>query len=148
MSAGDVVARASSAYREGMTSTPYDQDDLLTFLVGYGVALGSGDLEAVTESLGYPSVVVQADQSLVVPDAEAARASLGSMLASYREQGLVAAVPEIKAVEQVGDALLWVDVRWSFKDENASEATADRARYLLRRGRETFELCVVVPVEE
>jgi hypothetical protein len=70
------------------------------------------------------------------------------MLAAYREQGLVAAVPDVRAVEQVGDALLWVDVRWSYKDENAAEETAERVRYLLRRGRETFELCVVVPVEE
>jgi len=130
-----------------MTSTPYDQDDLLAFLVDYGVALGSGDLEAVTDRLGYPSVLVQAERSLVVPDAEAARDALGGMLAAYREQGLVAAVPDVRAVEQVGDALLWVDVRWSYKDENASEATAERVRYLLRRGRDTFELCVVVPVE-
>jgi hypothetical protein len=143
-----VVSLAASAYREGMTSTPYDQDDLLTFLVGYGVALGSGDLEAVTESLAYPSVVVEAGRSEVVPDAEAARDRVAGQLAAYREQGLVAAVPEVRAVEQVGDALLWVDVRWSYKDENASEAASERARYLLRRGRDTFELCVVVPVEE
>ncbi|MGW2095238.1 hypothetical protein [Promicromonospora sukumoe] len=131
-----------------MTSTPYDHDDLLAFLVGHGVAIGSGDLDTLADSLAYPSVIVSADRSEVLPDAEAARTSLGGMLADYRDQGLVAAVPEIKAVEQVGDALLWVDVRWSFKDENASEATADRTRYLLRRGRETFELCVVVPVED
>lgn len=139
---------AADAYLGDMTSTPYDQDDLLKFLVDYGVSLGSGDLEAVTDSLGYPSMVVEAERSLVVPDAEAARDALGGMLAAYREQGLVAAVPDIRAVEQVGDALLWVDVRWSYKDENASEATAERVRYLLRRGRDTFELCVVVPVEE
>jgi hypothetical protein len=143
-----VVSLAASAYREGMTSTPYDQDDLLTFLVGYGVALGSGDLEAVTESLDYPSVVVEAGRSVVVPDAEAARDRVAGQLAAYREQGLVAAVPEVRAVEQVGDALLWVDVRWSYKDENASEAASERVRYLLRRGRDTFELCVLVPVEE
>lgn len=131
-----------------MTSTPYDQDDLLTFLVNYGVALGSGDLETVTNSLASPSVVVEAERSLVVPDAESARDALGSMLTAYREQGLVAAVPDLRAVEQVGDALLWVDVRWSYKDENASEETAERVRYLLRRDRDTFELCVVVPVEE
>jgi len=142
------VGGAADAYLGDMTSTPYDQDDLLKFLVDYGVSLGSGDLEAVTDSLGYPSMVVEAERSLVVPDAEAARDALGGMLAAYREQGLVAAVPDIRAVEQVGDALLWVDVRWSYKDENASEATAERVRYLLRRGRDTFELCVVVPVEE
>ncbi|MEV0893605.1 hypothetical protein [Promicromonospora sp. MEB111] len=131
-----------------MTSTPYDHDDLLAFLVGHGVALGTGDLDALADGLAQPAVIVEADRSVVVPDAEAARAGLGGMLGSYREQGLVAAVPEIKAVEQVGDALLWVDVRWSLKDENASEAAAYRARYLVRRGRDTFELCVVVPVEE
>ncbi|GAA4715714.1 hypothetical protein APR04_004995 [Promicromonospora umidemergens] len=135
-------------YRGRMSTAPYDRDDLLTFLVDYGVALGSGDLETVTDGLAYPSVVVEAERSLVVPDAEAARDALGSMLTAYREQGLVAAVPDVRAVEQVGDALLWVDVRWSYKDENASEATAERVRYLLRRGRDTFELCVVVPVEE
>src|SRR5687768_5632065 len=98
-----------------MTSTPYDQEDLLQFLVGYGVALGSGDLEAVTDSLAYPSVVVEADRSLVVADAEAARDRVSTALAAYRERGLVAAVPDVRAVEQVGDALLWVDVRWSYK---------------------------------
>lgn len=139
---------AAGAYREGMTSTPYDQEDLLAFLVGYGVALGSGDFGTVTDSLAYPSVVVEADRSVVVPDAEAARDRAAGTLAAYREEGLVAAVPEVRAVEQVGDALLWVDVRWSYKDENASESASEQVRYLLRRGRDTFEVCVVVPVEE
>jgi hypothetical protein len=143
-----VVRLTAPAYREDMTSTPYDQEDLLQFLVGYGVALGSGDLEAVTESLAYPSVVVDAERSLVVPDAEAARGRVEGALAAYRERGLVAAVPDVRAVEQVGDALLWVDVRWSYKDEYASESAAEGVRYLLRRGRDTFEVCVVVPVEE
>lgn len=143
-----MVGSAWGPYLGSMTSTPYDQDDLLKFLVNYGVALGSGDLETLTDRLAYPSVVVEAERSLIVPDAGTAREALGSMLAAYREQGFVAAVPDLRAVEEVGDALLWVDVRWSYKDENASEGAAERVRYLLRRGRDTFELCVVAPVEE
>ena len=42
---------------------------------------------------------------------------------------------------------MWVDVRWSYRDEWAGEADTESFRYLLRRGRDTFQICVVVPVD-
>lgn len=104
-----------------MSSLPtdvYDRDDLNAFLTEYGAVLGAGDLQAVSERFAFPALMVGPQVSTLVSD------------------------PEI-----VHDDLLWADVRWSYRDENASEGASERVRYLLRRGRETFEICVVVPVD-
>lgn len=133
-----------------MSSLPtdvYDRDDLNAFLTEYGAVLGAGDLQAVSERFAFPALMVGPQVSTLVSDPEIVHDDLRDRLASYREQDLVAAVAQVGEVEQVTDDLLWADVRWSYRDENASEGASERVRYLLRRGRETFEICVVVPVD-
>ena len=67
--------------------------------------------------------------------------------AAARARDAVAVLPELVALEEVGWALLWIEVRWSYRDELAAEIAGERCRYLLRRGRGTFEVCVVAPVD-
>lgn len=124
----------------------YDRDALAAFLARLSAAFGTGDLQAVSESFAFPALVVGPGESVLVPDAEPVVAGFRERLAGHEGDDLVAAVAQVQAVEEVTDDLLWVRVRWSYRDENASEGASDAVRYLLRRGRDTFEICVAVPV--
>lgn len=132
-----------------MASQPtdsYDRDDLQTFLIDYGAALGAGDLEAITERFAFPALLALPDRSMALPAPQVVHDSLHERLAGYRELDLVAAVPQVIDVAEAGPAFLWAEVRWSYRDENASEGAAERVRYLLRRARETFEICLILPL--
>ncbi|WP_265523586.1 hypothetical protein [Oerskovia flava] len=125
----------------------YDHDDVQTFLTDYGAALSAGDLDTISDCYAYPALVVDDARSLLVPDPESVRDAFRSATRGYRDRGLVAAVAQITRLETTGAALLWVDVRWSYRDEYAREAAAESYRYLLRRGRDRFEICVVAPTD-
>ena len=132
------------AYREGMsTPTPdatgYDHGDVQTFLNSYGVALAAGDLDALAETYAFPALVVTDEASLLVSDPDIVRDSFRGAAQSYRERGLVAAVAQIRSLGTTSAGLVWADVRWSYRDENAGEADSESFRYLLRRGRDTFQ---------
>ncbi|AEG44181.1 hypothetical protein [Isoptericola variabilis] len=124
----------------------YDRDALRAFLVDYGLALGAGDLEALADRFDLPALLTLPERSVVLTGPEQVHDLLRERLAGHRERELVAVVPELGDVEEVGWALLWVDVRWSYRDEYAAEGASEHVRYLLRRGRGTFEVCVVAPV--
>jgi hypothetical protein len=126
----------------------YDRDDVRVFLTEYGAALGAGDLEGIGDRFAFPALLVLPDASLPLPDPEAVHDSVRDRLSRYREQDLVAAVPQVLDVDQAGPSFLWADVRWSYQDENAAMGATERFRYLLRRGRDTFEICVIVPTPD
>jgi len=132
-----------------MASQPtdsYDRDDLQTFLVDYGAALGAGDLEGITERFAFPALLAMPDSSTVLSEPHVVHDWVHDRIAGFRELDLVAAVPQVVDVAEVGPAFLWAEVRWSYRDENASEGAAERVRYVLRRARETFEICLLVPL--
>ena len=124
----------------------FDADDVQTFLNSYGVALSTGDLDVIMESYAFPALVVGATSSVPLRDPESVRESALETARGLRERGLVGVVAHLEQVEEVGDALVWAQVRWSYRDEYANEQEAQEVRYLLRRARDTFEVCVVVPL--
>jgi len=124
----------------------FDADDVQSFLNSYGVALSTGDLDAIGESYDFPALVVEASGSVLLADPEAVRESTADVARGFRERGLVGVVARLVQVEEVGDALVWAHVRWSYRDENANEQEAQEVRYLLRRARDTFEVCVAAPL--
>ncbi|WP_425957146.1 hypothetical protein [Xylanimonas sp. McL0601] len=127
-------------------TTAYDRDDLLAFFVDYGLALGTGDLERVVERFAFPALMVGPERSMPVPDAGTMLGALRPRLDAYRASDVVAAVPQVEEADGAGDTLVWVQVRWSYRDENAGEKAAERVRYLLRRVHDGFEICVLVPL--
>jgi hypothetical protein len=127
-------------------TTAYDRDDLLAFFVDFGLRLGTGDLEGVVESFAFPALLVSPETSMPVPDAGTVHAALRPRIDAYRARDVVAAVPQVEEADGVGDALVWVQVRWSYRDQNAGEQAAERVRYLLRRVHEGFEICVLAPL--
>jgi hypothetical protein len=134
---GDVGTQASNAL---------DRQALREFLAAYAMLLGAGDLEGITEHVDLPVTLVGPEASVRLSSPEEVRDAFRDRPLAARARETVAAVPEVVSVEEVGWALLWVDVRWSYRDEFAAERVSEQARYLLRRGRGTFEICVVVPV--
>ncbi len=123
-----------------------DREALRDFLAAYAMVLSTGDLEGISERVDLPVTLVGPEASALLTSPEDVRDSVRDRPAASTGDS-VAVVPEVVAVEEVGWALLWVDVRWSYRDELAAERGNDRARYLLRRGRGTFEICVVAQVE-
>jgi len=128
-------------------ATPYDHDDVQAFLNSYGVALAAGDLDTLAQTYAFPALVVTDEESLLVSDPDMVRESFHGTAESYRERGLVGIVAQIRALGTTSAGLVWADVRWSYRDEYAGEADSESFRYLLRRGRDTFHICVVVPVD-
>jgi len=125
----------------------YDDEALAAFFAALGLALGAGDLEDLTERFDLPALHVGQSASTVVTSPEQVLALHRERPAAAAAADAVAAVPEVRAVDEAGWGLLWVGVRWSYRDELAAERAGDEVRYLLRRGRSTFAVCVVAPVD-
>lgn len=136
-------------YRERMADPTgsYDGEALASFLADLGLVLGAEDLEAVTDRYDLPVLLVGQEASTVLASPEDVLDLSRTRPVTARAREAVAVLPELIALEEAGWALLWVEVRWSYRDELAAEIASERCRYLLRRGRGTFEVCVVAPVD-
>ncbi|MBD8077630.1 hypothetical protein [Cellulosimicrobium arenosum] len=126
----------------------YDSDDVQAFLTSFAVATSTGDLDAIAESYAFPALVVSGSGSEAVGEPETVRDAAQTAARGMRERGLVAAAALVEDVAEVGDSLVWARVRWSYRDENANERESGTARYLLRRARSTFEVCVEVRADD
>jgi ketosteroid isomerase-like protein len=121
------------------------QADVTAFLDRYAEALVAGDLPGVAACYALPALVV--GDAATVPVAEAAQveAAFAGAADAYRAQGLVAARPELRAVDPLTPSLTLVDVRWAYLDEAGSAHRHSSYRYLLRRsdtGRLGIQLVV------
>jgi len=125
----------------------YDGEALAAFLADLGMVLGAEDLEAVTDRYDLPALLVGQEGSTVLASPEDVLDLSRQRPAAPRAREAVGVLPELVAIEEVGWALLWIEVRWSHRDELAAEIVSERCRYLLRRGRGTFEVCVVAPLD-
>lgn len=135
-------------YRGRMgTPAAYDDEALAAFFADLGLALGAGDLEDLTERFDLPALQVGQTASTLLPSPEQVLELHRARPVAERAADAVAAVPELASVDEAGWGLLWVAVRWSYRDELAAERAAEEVRYLLRRGRATFTVCVVAPVD-
>jgi hypothetical protein len=124
----------------------YDRDDVEQFFVAYGVALATYELDTLEEAHDFPALVVGDERSTILAgpdDVLDAAAITGVRVPGGRDA--VAAVPVVTSVDAPTDALLWVVVRWIARDENGSELASRTVRYVLRRRREAFEVCAVLP---
>jgi hypothetical protein len=126
----------------------YDYDDVQHFMTGYGLALATGDLDKIATCYAFPALILHDDGVLLLASQEVVHDSFRDSAQRRRAAGLVAAVPHIVAVEATGAALVWADVRWSYPDENADERDSESYRYVLRRVREGFEICVAAQLAE
>ncbi|MGW8567625.1 hypothetical protein [Isoptericola sp. NPDC055881] len=123
----------------------YDDEALAAFFADLGLALGAGDLEDLSERFDLPALHAGQTSSTVMTSPEQVLELHRTRPVSQEAADAVAAVPEVRAVDEAGWGLLWVAVRWSYRDELAAERASEDVRYLLRRGRTTFAVCVLAP---
>ncbi|MFC8598825.1 hypothetical protein [Isoptericola sp. NPDC057191] len=125
----------------------YDDEALAAFFADLGLALGAGDLEDLFERFDLPALHAGQTSSTVMTSPEQVLELHRTRPVSQEAADAVAAVPEVRAVDEAGWGLLWVAVRWSYRDELAAERASEDVRYLLRRGRTTFAVCVLAPAD-
>ncbi|MFE1168971.1 hypothetical protein [Nocardiopsis sp. NPDC058789] len=121
-----------------------DEDGLRDFLEAYSRELVGGDLDGIAARYGYPAYVAGDLESIAVAAPADVREAFAGAAGSYREQGMVDAVPEIRRIEELTARLVWADVRWSYRDARGEEVRGESYRYLLREAGNSCMICVVV----
>ena len=107
---------------------------LEAFIAAYGCALGAGDLEAIADCWGIPSIVLSDQGALAVTERSQVTAFFAQAVAGYHEQGLVAAVPDIHRANPLTERLWDVEVRWSARDAGGVERSVENSLYVLEHG--------------
>jgi ketosteroid isomerase-like protein len=113
------------------------------FFESYGAALSGGDLEALARCYSYPSIVVTADDSLVI---DTPKQVMSAFRSNSEADAAVTASAQVRAVESPAGSLAWVTVRWSYRSRDGAELSADAYRYLLRDAAGEVRICTVTPV--
>jgi ketosteroid isomerase-like protein len=114
-----------------MDTTP--QADVAAFLDRYAEALVAGDLPGIAACYALPALVVGDAGTIPVAEAAQVEAAFAGAADAYRSEGLVAARPELRAVDQLTPALTLIDVRWAYLDEAGTAHRHSSYRYLVRR---------------
>ena len=114
-----------------MDSTP--QADVAAFLDRYAEALVAGDLPGIAACYALPALVVGDAGAIPVAEAAQVEAAFAGAADAYRSEGLVAARPELRAVDPLTPALTLIDVRWAYLDEAGTAHRHSSYRYLVRR---------------
>ena len=117
-------------------------DDVESFFRRYGDALAAGDLAGISSCYAYPSYVAGDDRSVMITDPGQVEAFFAGAAENYRAAGLTRAVAALEQLTALSPALVDVDVRWSYTDDEGVEQAGERFRYLLRVGP-TVAICVV-----
>jgi ketosteroid isomerase-like protein len=107
--------------------------DVAAFLDRYAGALAAGDLPGIAACYALPALVVGDGATIPVSEPAQVEAAFAGAAEAYRAQGLVAARPELRAVDPLTATLTLVDVRWAYVDEAGAARQHTTYRYLLRR---------------
>lgn len=109
----------------------------------YGRALSEGDLDGIAACYSYPAYVAGDAQSMAIDAPNEVKDAFSGAAEQYHRQGLVRAVPQVRAAETLTDSLVWADVRWSYTDREGAEQDSSNFRYVLRVTAESVRICVV-----
>jgi len=113
-----------------------DEDKILGFLEVYGAALGTGDIQVISNCWGVPALVLSDDGAMAVADASEVEAFFAQGIEYYRSQGLMSTKPELERVEMLSETLASVDVRWPAYDLSGKEKSSERSHYILQLGQD------------
>jgi ketosteroid isomerase-like protein len=122
--------------------------DVRAFFDRYADALVGGDLPGIAACYALPALVVGDSNAVPVAEAGQIEAAFAGAADGYRARGLVAARPEVRAVDPLTAALVLADVRWSYQDAAGREHDHSSYRYLLRRSDGELAIQVVVDTTE
>ena len=116
------------------------------FFGRYGCALAAGDLPAIASCYAMPGMVVSEAYGFTFSSPAAVALSFVGAAPAYREREIVAAHAEIEDVTPLGGAMVMVAVHWEYLDSAGNAVPGERFRYLVRLGRPSTQICVVMPV--
>ena len=102
------------------------------FFTRYGEALGAGDLNVIVDCWGIPAFIFSDGGIQTVTESKQVEAFFRNGVAYYKSQGLASTHAEIKQIEQLGQSIYSVDLRWANLDENGVKKTTESWRYTLK----------------
>lgn len=124
-------------------ATP-DRVSLEAFFVGYGEAVSSGDLSAISALYAVPAIVISDTGSIPIATREEVEAAFDGAAERYRAQGMVAARPTVLAAETLTEKLVSVHVLWDYLDEEGLSAEQNGYRYVLRLEDAGPRICALI----
>ena len=120
-----------------------DPDRVARFFERYAAALSGNDLDTLAACYAYPSIVVTADDSMVI---DTPRQVLAAFKVERRADEVVTASARLRSFESPGGSLAWVTLRWSYTALGGAEVSSDAYRYLVRETAGEVRICTVTPV--
>lgn len=128
-------------------------EDVEQFLVGYGEALSTGDLEAIADAYELPALVMSDQGSQSVTDRQRIVDFFEAARGQYEQLGLAGTRPEHVSIEHLSEQLCTADVRWIGVDiEGRATRYKEYSFYVLRQavggphdGRLGIQVAVIRP---
>jgi hypothetical protein len=114
------------------------------FLISYGEALTTGDLERIAASYGVPGLVVSDAGPLAYISSDEVRAAFAGAATQYREAGLSATHPTIERLELLSDRVAEADVRWDAVDASGDTKFRESLLYVIHDHGGTLQIVVAV----
>jgi hypothetical protein len=111
-----------------------NEDQIKSFLEGYGLAISAVDLAAISSCWEVPALVLSDQGAMAVSDAAEIERFFAQGSEWYRSQGLVSTKAELERVEVLSEKVKSVDVRWPSFDKAGEEKWSERSHYILRLG--------------
>lgn len=107
--------------------------EVQTFLEALACGFTSGNGAAVAKLWEAPALVIGPDGVMPVANVSEVEAFFGGAHRQYNAQGIVDTRPEIQHLEQLGDRIVVVKVRWPYVDKAGRTVDAEASDYTLRR---------------
>lgn len=120
-------------------------EQLRAFFDGYGNALTSGDVAAVTRCYTLPTLVISDAGSLPVTTTKELETAFRGAAEGYRRRGLESARAVLGRTEALSSEIVSVDVDWEYLDSRGNRVDREGYRYLLRvRPNDDIRIQVVI----
>ena len=107
------------------------RETITNFLEDIGRALSSGDAAAASRAWEIPAFVLSEEGALAISDPDEVERFFARAIDWYRARGEVSTRPEVEELEDLGERISSVDVRWPGYDAAGRERSSERSRYLI-----------------
>lgn len=111
-----------------------DEDRIRHLLDYLGQAISAEDWKGVSACWTFPAMFVSEADAMIVAQASQVELPMAQAAGAYRARGINSTRPELERIEQLGERLVSVDVRWRSYDSSGAEKASERSHYLLQAG--------------
>lgn len=96
-----------------------------------GDAVGSGDLNTISASYGYPALILADEQVMLIERREQIESFFEQGRKWYIEQGILTTKHELLKFDQISERVIAVDVRWPGFDKDGNENYTETSHYMI-----------------